>query len=367
MAEGSIVVIGAGFAGAATAWWLRRAGADRVLVLEREPVPGAHASGKNAGIARQPVLHPSTALLAARGAAFLRRPPDGFCEGSLFEATGGYLATADPEDRRLDLLQKAALAAGVYTYEAERSEVVGRLPLLDGAPFVRALASPTDGMVDIHLLLTSYLQGVPLRTGTQVEGFRRKGSRITALETSRGVLEVAAVVNAAGAWAADVAALAGAAPVRIEPRRRHLLHTGPLPDLSAGMPYAWLYDPEVYFRTESGGLLLSPCDEEIQLPGSPPTHPDASLWLARRLKTAAPRMVGLPVARAWAELRCFSPDGAFVVGRDPHVANFYWACGLAGHGMTASSAVGELAASLILGSDPPLDPAPYDPGRFTAG
>lgn len=367
MAEGSIVVIGAGFAGAATAWWLRRAGADRVIILERETVPGAHASGKNAGIARQPVLHASTALLTARGTAFLRRPPDGFCEGSLFNETGGYLATADPKDRRLDLLHRAALAAGVYTYEAERSEVVERLPLLDGAPFVRALASPTDGVVDIHLLLTSYLRGISLRTGTLVEGFRRKGTRITALETSRGLLEASAVVNAAGAWAADVAASAGAAPIRIEPRRRHLLHTGPLPGLSAAMPYAWLYDPEVYFRAESGGLLLSPCDEDHQPPGSPATHPDASLWLARRLKTAAPRMVGLPVARAWAELRCFSPDGAFVVGRDPNLSNFYWASGLAGHGMTASSAVGELAASLVLGSDPPIDPAPYDPGRFAAG
>jgi D-arginine dehydrogenase len=361
----SIVVIGGGFAGAATAWWLRRAGADRVVVLEQEAVPGAHASGKNAGIARQPVLHPSTALLAARGAAFLRRPPDGFCETPLFDATGGYLTTSHPEDRRLDLLQRSALAAGVYTYESERSEVLERLPILDGAPFVRALASPTDGVVDIHLLLTSFLQGIPVRTGVRVEGFRLRGTLIAAVETSRGVVEADAVVNASGAWASQVADLAGAGPVRIEPRRRHLLHTGPLADPPGRMPYAWLFDPEVYFRPESGGLLLSPCDEEAQPAGSPAAHPDASLWLARRLKVAAPRMVGFPVARAWAELRCFSPDGSFVVGRDPKVSNFFWACGLAGHGMTASAAVGEMAASLLLGTEPPLDPAPYDPGRFS--
>ncbi len=364
MPKGGVVIIGAGLAGAATAWWLRRFGVENLVVLEREPIPGGHASGKNAGIARQAVLQPATSLLAARGTAFLRNPPPGFCDGPLLSATGGYLLAAEENDRRLEALRKNALAVGVYTYPAPRAEVVGRVPFLDGAPFRSALACPSDGLVDIHLLLSSFLKGVPLRTGARVAGFEAKEGRIAAVLAGEEVFHASAVVNAAGPWAGEVAALAGAAPFPVEPKRRHLVHTGPLPGLSPAMPYAWCLDPEVYFRPESGGLLLSPCDQDPHPPGVPPADPDAPLWLAAKLKEAAPRMGGLPVARTWAALRTFSPDGGFVLGRDPKVRNFFWAACLGGHGMTTSAAVGEMAASLVLGRTPPLDPSPYDPSRF---
>ena len=364
MPRGGVVIIGAGLAGAATAYWLRRFGAGEVLVLEREDLPGSHASGRNAGIARQALLDGPTTLLAARGTAFLRNPPPGFAEAPLFRPTGGYLLGSEEEDRRLALLRRHALAAGVYTYPADRGEVVERIPYLDGAPFPSTLACPLDGLVDIHLLLSSYLKGIPLRTGVEVTGFEAKGDRITAVRAGDEVIPASAVVNAAGPWACAVAALAGARPLELQPRRRHLIHTGTLPGLPPDMPYAWFLDPEVYFRPESGGLLLSPCDETPHPAQAPAVHPEAPLWLASKLKAAAPRMGDLPVGRFWAGLRTFSDDGRFVLGRDGEVENFFWVAGLGGHGMTTSAAVGEMAAALVLGRTPPLDPSPYDPSRF---
>lgn len=364
MSNGGIVVIGGGFAGAATAYWLRRFGAGEVTILEREDLPGSHASGRNAGIARQAILDGPTTLLAARGTAFLRNPPPGFAGSPLLQPTGGFLLGSEADDRRLALLRRNALAAGVYTYPAPRGEVVERIPFLDGAPFLSALACPLDGLVDIHLLLTSYLKGVAVKTGAEVTAFERRGRRIRAVRAGGEVFPADAVVNAAGPWASAVATLAGASPLRLHPRRRHLLHTGPLPGLAPELPYAWCLEPEVYFRRESGGLLLSPCDEEAHPPEPPAAHPDAPLWLAERLKAAAPRMADFPVGRVWAGLRTFSPDGRFVIGRDGALENFFWVAGLGGHGMTTSAAVGEMAAALVLGKTPPLDPSPYDPSRF---
>ena len=359
-----VVIIGGGFAGAATAWWLKRQGVERVTVLEQEDVPGSHASGKNAGIARQGVSEPPTALLAALGVSFLRHPPHEFCPTPLLEPTGGYLLSTVEEDPRLEAIRRSALSAGVHTYPASRMEVIEKVPALKESPFRSALACPHDGVVDIHSLLSAYLAPVTVRTGIAVTGFQVDRKRITAVETNQGTLAADWVVNAAGAWAGDVGTLAGARPVSIAPMRRHLVHTGPLDWAVPGAPYIWCLHPAVYFRTESQGLLLSPCDETPWRPGSPPSDPEAPSWLAERLSGAFPQLSNLPIARTWAELRSFSEDGHFVIGKDPRLSNFLWVAALGGHGMTTSAAVGELASAILLGRVPPLDPAPYDPARF---
>lgn len=364
MKRNDVVVIGGGFAGASTAWWLRRRGVDRITILEQEAVPGAHASGKNAGIARQAVGEPAVAALTALGTAFIRNPPPGFCDHPLFEATGGFLLSSEPGDPRLEGLRRNALAFGVYTYPAARTEVLGRVPFLEGAPFQSALACPTDGLVDIHALLSSYLRGTELRTGARVTGFEAQGKRLKRVLTAEGALDCDWVVNASGAWAPAVAGMAGGAAVPITPRRRHLVHTGPLEWVNPRGPYVWSISPAVYLRPEGAGLLLSPCDEAPWPPSSPPADPDAASLLAPLLAEAIPKLAELPVATAWAELRCFAPDEVFVVGRDPELANFLWVAGLGGHGMTSSAAVGELASALLLGEVPPVDPSPYDPKRF---
>lgn len=364
MEHRDVIVIGGGFAGAATAWWLKKLGVDRVTVLEQEAFPGSHASGKNAGIARQAVPETSVAVLAARSTSFLRHSPEGFCDVPLFDPTGGFLLSTEEHDPRLEALRKSALAAGVHTYPAERTEVLEQNPLLKESPFLSALACPHDGLVDIHALLTAYLAPVETLTGVMVNGFKVDRRRVVSVKTTQGEFSAGWVVNAAGAWATGIAALAGAQPIGLAPKRRHLLHTGPLEGVRPHAPYIWSLYPAVYFRPESGGLLLCPCDEMPWEPCSPPADSDAPMWLAQRLALAFPHLANIPIARTWSELRTFSQDGSFVIGRDGRLSNFLWVAALDGHGMTTSAAVGELAASLLLGQTPPLDPAPYDPRRF---
>ena len=359
-----VLVIGAGFAGASTAWWLRRAGVPKVLILETENVPGPHASGKNAGIARQAIEDSHTTLLAARSVSFIRNPPKDFSERPLLSTAGGFIISRLADDPRLELFHNNAMAAGAYTYRAERVEVLERAPFLQGAPFQSVLACPLDGFVDIHGLLAAFLKDTRVLTETAVTGFQVSPKRVRTVETSRGIFSADWVVNASGAWAHLLAEMAGAQSITLTPRRRHLLHSGPVSWADPAGPYVWSVDPEVYIRPESGGFLMSPCDAVIVPPGTPQADPEASVLLAQRLPEAFPKLAGLRVAKTWAELRTFSPDQGFVVGRDPKLQNFVWVAGLGGHGMTTSAAVGELASAFITGAEPFMDPEPFSPKRF---
>jgi glycine/D-amino acid oxidase-like deaminating enzyme len=357
-----VAIIGAGFAGAATAYWLKRFAGVRATIIEQEAVPGAHASGKNAGIARQAAESTPGTVLCARGTAFLRNPPSGFSSERVMQPTGGYLLAnrAAPVSE----LRDRARAAGVEVRQAAKRDVIERVPFLEGAPFEAALFCPGDGVVDVHELLTAYLRGQQVLTHAAVTAFDLSGGRLKAATTTRGSIAADWFVIAGGAWATGVGKLAGSDCFPLEPRRRHLLHTGPMPAIDRHTPYAWSIEPEVYVRPESGGLLLCPCDEQVSEPCSPAADDNAPVWLAEKLGAAMPGLLDVPIARTWAELRCFSPDGNFVIGRDPKIANLLWVCALGGHGMTSSAAVGELAASLLLGLTPPVDPAPYRPDRF---
>jgi D-arginine dehydrogenase len=127
----------------------------------------------------------------------------------------------------------------------------------------------------------------------------------------------------------------------------------------------WHLDEGVYFRPESGGLLLSPCDETPSQPGVPAVDPLAAESLAVKLPRAFPRLAAVTVALAWAGLRTFAADRLPVIGPDPRVEGFFWIAGLGGHGVTTSLSAGELAAKLLL--EPRRDAGnPFSPARFAA-
>ena len=142
-------------------------------------------------------------------------------------------------------------------------------------------------------------------------------------------------------------------------------HPGPLPRARADWPFVWDVAHDVYFRPESGGLLLSPCDESELPPGIPDVDPAAIDLLHRKLSHHLPALADVPLARTWAGLRTFAPDKRFVIGPDPLLPGFFWAAGLGGHGVTTSHAAGALAAELV--ERPESDAGnPFSPARFAA-
>jgi D-arginine dehydrogenase len=349
-----VAVIGGGLAGASTAYHLTRLGVRDVLVLEQEAMPGLHSSGRNAAMARQTAVPDAVRPLAEEGVRFLTKPPDDLGEPPLLRPCGMLLLAQGA--------RAARLAAAANTWLG-REEVEERVPVTKGGAFDGAVWGADDGVVDVARLLRAFLRaasrgGARFLPNSRVTAIEVEGGRIRGLRA--GALRVAAghVVDAAGAWAADVAALAGAGPFPLKPCRRHLFLSGPLDGMDRDWPIVWDLSHDFYFRPEGAGLLLSPCDETPWAPGLPPTDAAASSALASQLASFMPRLSDLLLARAWAGLRVLTPDGAFVLGRDEQVEGFVWCAGLGGHGMTTSPAVGRVAAEAVLGAPPPPEHAP---------
>lgn len=315
-----ILIVGAGLAGAATAFHLRRRGVDGVVLLEKEPLPGVHASGRNAAMLRERMDDPRLQRLASASAAALRG-------GALaaFRRTGGYLLP-DGTDA---VAVRIPLAAGSGTFHAG------------------------DGVVDVAGLLQAFLAGQDVRYGTHLERLEATDEGLL-VHTNHGPLHAGIVVNAAGPWAGVVGDLP------LEARKRHLFVSEHDPAIPADAPFVWDTRHGYYLRPESGGWLLCACDETVAAPGDYTPDPEVLEILGAKLRRHQPALADLRIARTWVGQRTFAPDALPVVGFDPRTPGLFHVAGLGGHGVTLSHGVGRLAAAMLAKAtrgDGHLDPA----------
>ncbi|MCP4592887.1 MAG: FAD-binding oxidoreductase [bacterium] len=303
-----ILIVGAGLAGAATAYHLRRSGAEGVVIVEREDLPGVHSSGRNAAMIRGYVENPRVGELVREGAEFVRTG-----ELAEFRASGSVLLGLGEE------------------------EVAPRVPPAVG----RGLWCPNDGVVDVSGLLHGYLREQDVRYGTRVLGWRRAGERLE-VDTTRGRLSCRLLVNAAGPWAGEVGDLP------LTPLNRHLCVTPPSDALDPDWPFVWDIPGGFYFRPESGGLLLCACNEHAASPGDYDACEPPLEALALHAQRVLPGFSDLRVKECWAGQRTFAPDREFVIGHDSRCGQLIHVAGLGGQGVGGSWAVGRLAAERIL-------------------
>src|SRR5512145_2661205 len=238
------VVVGAGFAGAATAYHLTQRGCTDIVILERETIPGFHSSGRNAAMIRQCVSDEALAYLARDGASFLRNLPDDWPVPVQYKRNGSLLLGngAGWERLRQDAERGRALGIDVQPWTPEQAK--GRVPALEGADFDGALWCPSDGVIDIHALLSGYLKaaaakGARIRYGAQVTGVERLGAGRFQITTDDEAFATDVLIDAAGAWANALAKIAGAAELPLRPCRRHLFVSPPLPWVDKSWPFVW--------------------------------------------------------------------------------------------------------------------------------
>jgi len=307
-ARADILIVGAGLAGAATAYHLKRLGAGRIRVLERETVPGMHSSGRNAAIVRDVCVEPPLETVLREGADFIRSQ-----ELARFDRTGLMLLGAGDEDIR------------------------PHLPRARG----RGLWAADCGVVDAGALLAGYLRGIDVQFDTVVQDWERHGGGLR-VTTNRGSVECGLLVNAAGPWAGVIGRLP------LTPMNRTLYVTGQLEWVDPHWPCVWHVHEGLYFRPESGGLLLCPCDETPAEPGAYDEDPALLDELAGKLSRLQPEMCNVSIRSQWVGQRTFAADRRFVIGFDPREPRVFHVAGLGGHGVTASYAVGRTAAEGIL-------------------
>jgi D-arginine dehydrogenase len=374
MLSADCVIVGAGLAGAATAYQLAQRGMRELVILDREAHAGFHSSSRNAAMLRAFVEDEALLPLAIAGARFIRSAQEQWSQGEVFRPGGSCFSASGARWRALckslELAQRE-VPGGLEAEIWDASELERRVPATRGGGFEGAIHTPSDGSVDVHRLLHGYLAearraGARIRLSSEVTSIHvDAGHRVERVDTAKLSIATPRVVNASGAWAPSVAALAGACPIPFTALRRHLVYTGPYALADPSWPYVWDLDADLYFRPESTGLLLSPCDETSASPGVPDSDPAALELLYEKLSRSFPALANLPVARSWAGLRVFAPDRRFVIGRDPYVSGFYWATGLGGHGVTTSAAVGALVADEIVAPEG-VAPHAFSPSRFVA-
>jgi len=370
MTSASYVIIGAGFAGAATAFHLARSDAEKIIIVEQEAVPGVHSSGRNASMVRQVVSDPSIASLAYEGAAFLQGLPSDWSVPVTFEQNGSLILAQGHALADLNRDADRARQKGIPVEYWSRQQAEKQVEVLRGADFEGAVWCPTDGVIDIHGLLTGYIKGATslgteIRYGCPVQQIDVESGRVKAVVAGDERIETDVVINAAGAWARGIGEMAGASSIPLRSLRRHLFLTPPLSWVDSRWPFVWDVSHDLYFRPDSRGLLLCPCDQDEMAAGIPSIDDAKVELLAEKVQRHFPEISNVPIKTGWAGLRTFSSDGRFVIGWDGKCQGFFWIAGLGGHGVTTSSSSGALAAQLILHRETNTG-ADFSPDRFAA-
>lgn len=367
--DADFLIIGGGIAGASAGYHLAAYG--RVILLEMESVTGYHATGRSAALFSEYYGGPVVRALTSASRSFLDAPPPGFSANPLLTPRGLLALSPSGEDANFDAALADELASPTPAREIDLAEVAQYCPIVRPGRFHRAMIRPAAQDIDVDALHQGFLRGIRSGGGRVVRSARvRSLTRLVdgwRAETDAGPFTGGLVVNAAGAWADQVAELAGVRPVGLTPLRR----TAFLVDLPDGVhAQRWPMVSDVaetfYFKPESGRLLISPADATPTPPGDVrPDDLDVAVGAAR--VEEATTLSIRRVHHAWAGLRTAAADDVPVVGRSADADGFLWLAGLSGYGMQVAPSLGRLLAALVTGDAPPgpgIDPARVAPGRF---
>ena len=338
MERADFLIVGGGVAGLSAGARLARHG--RVVVLEGEAALGYHSSGRSVSFSHYGIGTDPVRALTAHSRPFFESP--------LAQAFPSLYFADEAARPLLD-----ALGAGMARFtDAIRTVGAAELaalfpPLRPGA--VRGLLDPTGLKLDADLILQRFAREIRAAGGALL-----MGRRVAAIEpgwtvrTEAGEAFAAPILlNAAGAWADRIAALAGVAPLGLEPKRRTIIVVDAPPE-SAGWPFVHSVAGDFYLLPEAGRLLVSPVDEVPAEPGdAQPDDYDLAL-AADRLEHYTTIKIAR-IAHRWAGLRTFTADRVPTAGFAPDAPGFFWLAGQGGYGFQTAPAMAEIAEALVTG------------------
>ncbi|MGI9416530.1 MAG: NAD(P)/FAD-dependent oxidoreductase [Geminicoccaceae bacterium] len=356
MEQVDVIVIGAGIAGASAAYELS-ANAS-VLLLEREDRPGYHTTGRSAAVFAPAYGNRPIRQLTRASEAFYHADAGGLAERAVLHPRGELLIARSDQ---LDALDRAEAALrreidGLLRLDADA--VAERVPALRSGYVAAALADEAAMDMDVAAIHQGFLDGFRRRGGrlstdAEVTALRR-GAAGWDVTTKAGSCLGEVVVNAGGAWADEIADLAGADRIGLVPKRRTAFIFDPEATIDPGWPAVIDVDEAFYFKPESGLLLGSPADETPSPPtDAQPEELDVAIAVDR-LERATDWTIAR-ITRRWAGLRSFVADKTPVVGFDPACTGFFWLTGQGGYGIQTAPALARVAAALALGKPLPAD------------
>jgi D-arginine dehydrogenase len=350
------LVIGAGIAGASAAYEL--AAEASVIVLEMEDQPGFHATGRSAAFFTELYGNSVMRGLTSASRAFYETPPPDLFNEALLSPRGALYVARTDQIAALDAFFEEVRASGLVE-RGDGAFARARSSLLAPDYTAACLWEESAREIDAHALLHGYLKGArrrgaTLRLSAKVHAMRRDGD-VWRVEVGDETYEARTIVNAGGAWAANIGQLAAASPVPLTPKRRTACVL-PKPEGASEISGAVVIDidEEFYFKPDAGQVLLSPADETpTEACDAYPEDIDIAIAVDR-----FERATGLTVSRmgrSWAGLRTFTPDKTIVLGFDSKQPGFFWLAGQGGYGIQTAPAAARSAAALALGRSLPVE------------
>lgn len=347
------IVIGGGIAGVSAASEI--AAFAKVVVLEAEEHAGYHATGRSAAFFTTTYGNTVSQSLGRISEVFFRGPADDFSEAPLLHPREQFVVANAGDIDRLKTMQ-AGIAEDVSTIRVE--DVLDRFQVLNPQEVAAAFLDTTGGELDAGAILAGYVRQLKKRGGTLIG--RAEATSITfgdglwTVTTRDGERYVApTLVNAAGAWADEIARRAGVAPVGLKPLRRTAILVPPPPQIDmADLPMLVHLSGGFYFKPDAGMLLVSPMDETEDAPSDVQADEyDVAVAVDRLMNHTSIDV--RQVTHRWAGLRTFAADRNPVVGYDPHATGFFWLAGQGGFGVGTAPALAHLTCHLVTGQDMP--------------
>ena len=375
MNHADYLIIGGGIAGASAGYWLSQHA--RVIVLERESMPGYHSTGRSAALYIAAYGTPQVRALTLGSRAFFDHPPAGFTEHPLLTPRGEIIVDLIGDAEELQRQYQSAKALVPATRLLDADDALEMMPILRPEKVHGAIYDPTVCDIDTDALYQGYLRGIrrnggEIHTDSDVQQLHRDDQGHWQVHTAHQVFSASVVINAAGAWADQIGALAGARPIGLQPKRRSAFIFAPPADVNINdWPELAALDGSFYMKPDAGMFLGSPANADPVEPHDvQPEELDIAMGIYH-IEEATTLTIRRPT-RTWAGLRSFVSDGDLVCGFDPQVEGFFWVAAQGGYGIQTSPAMGKASAALVRGEPLPealigmgLTEAMLSPGRLT--
>ncbi len=376
METADVIIIGGGIVGSRLAYQLTAAGCRNVVVLERESAQGKGSTGKSMGGVRAQFSTPINILMSLYSIPFYAD-----FEQRLGHPCGyrpqGYLFCATTQKHLIYLRAnyETQVALGLKDAKLVRAdEIRSMFPQLRSDDIVGGSFCATDGFVDPYSAMNGFMawameHGARLVKNAAVTAVHRDSHGISGVESSQGCFATRKVVNAAGAWAGQVARLVEIA-LPVEPLRRMLVPTEPFDEFPHTAPMIIDMSNGFHFRPEGRGFLLAWNDPE-ETPGYKTDFDTA--FIEKILIRAADRVpvfenLAVNPKRAWAGLYEMTPDHHPILGEVPGMPGFFLANGFSGHGVMHAPATGKILSDLLLHGETDLvDVSLLELSRFAEG
>lgn len=351
-----VIVIGAGIAGASVAAEISRN--RKVALLEMEAQPGYHTTGRSAAIFSGRLGGPVVGALSFASGHFLANPPEGFSDVPLI-APRGVLMIARQDQKKVMNDALAISRPGLKNERLEAPAALEKNPLLRSTYVDSALWNESATDIDVHALHSGFLRQLRVNDGqlflnAAVRSLSREGDRWR-VKTAQAEFDAEILVNAAGAWADEIATMAGVPQIGLTPMRRTAMLVEPPAgkDISQ-LPMTIDIEEQFYLKPDAGNLLISPADETPMTPhDAQPEELDIAICVDRI--TSAFDIEIRHIKHKWAGLRTFATDRAPVVGFDPAAKNFFWLAGQGGFGIQTSPAMAAIAGALLNNNGVPAE------------